>query len=211
MGFMTGIKDKQALNNLIIELAKANDWLSRDDLRKITGKPIKTIKLYLQKDLFNFIDTKDFIELVNRNTGQGKILIEKYKLKSTPENLLAVFEYIETKKCLKKLMQTDYYKSFIPYIEKKAKEDFCFTDSDYKQFEDPRLKEYYDVGIKLSQSLVKLFLKYNSNNFESFKKIAGSQPYKLLYVVISGLLCYDIIEGMIDEEEFSKFQTSEQS
>lgn len=116
---MTKRKDTITINRLIIELAKANNWLSRNDLKERTGKPIKTLKMYLDNDLINLIELQDFTEYVKRNTGQGKALITKYKLKNGLDNLLAVFRYLKDKKYQKELMATDYYKSLIPEIESK--------------------------------------------------------------------------------------------
>jgi hypothetical protein len=210
---MTKRKDTIAINNSIIELAKANDWLSRDNLKERTGKPIKTIKEYLQKDLFNFIDTKDFTELVNRNTGRGKTNIEKYKLKSAPENLLAIFDYLETKQYQKRIMQTDYYKNFIPYIDKTARELFLFKDSDNEYYDHPDSKILTDITFKLSPSAVNFILRGNvdKKNEELFRiLLAEEPPSKLLLMIFSTLLMADVYEKIIDEKELFKFRTLEQ-
>jgi hypothetical protein len=78
-------------------------------------------------------------------------------------------------------------------------------------FEAPEYKLYCDVGIKSSPSLVKFFLKLNSDNSEFSMKIGNNPPHNTLYAVIFGLLCNDIIEGIIENEEFSIFQILGQS
>jgi hypothetical protein len=203
-------KNPELRKSVIIELARANRQKSIPELSTITQIPFVTIDNILkEKDISILIDKSDKKTLISTKTGIREAY--KYKLKSTPENLLAVFEYLETKQYQKKVMETDYYKSFIPYIEKKAKEDFGFTDSDYKQFESPEYKIYYDMGVKFSPSLVKLFLKIKSENSEIFKQMEKNPPHNTLYAVIFGLLFYDAIEDIIDNEEISKFQILGQS
>ncbi len=208
---MTKFKDSEEINKIIIEMAKSNNWVSRNDLKAQTGKGIQTIKNYLQKYISGLIDTKDFTEKVARNKGEGKTIIEKYKLKSSLDDLLAIFNFIENKNDLKQLMQTDYYRSFIPEIGKKAKEDFRFTDSDYQIFEIPMLKEFYYMGIKYSPSFAYILLKTKSDISEFFEKVSAFPPSMIIYYILYGVLFYDAIEGIIDEEDFSKFQILGQS
>ena len=224
---MTGKKDKPALNNLIIELAKANDWLSRDDLKEITGKPVKTIKVYLQKDIFNFIDTKDFIELVNRNTGQGKTNIEKYKLKSGLDNLSSIFNYLNDKNYQKQLMQTDYYRNLIPEIKEKSKIDFKLNDhTSHNLFKIYEIKRIVSGALN-SPTAVNFLLKVNNEILEkaqievqkSFKDASYKKMDSFIMILI-GLTYSDMIDEIITPSEYVasltpvetiKSQTSEQS
>jgi hypothetical protein len=202
-------KFKDTINRIIIELAKA-DWLSRDDLKQRTGKEIQTIKNYIKKDISDLIDTKDFIELVNRNTGKGKTTIEKYKLKSGLANLLAVFNYFNDKKWQKELMHTDYYKNFIPYIDERAREFFRFTDNDHLFFDNPDAKILRYVCLNFSPSTVDFILKAkvdekNENLFQ--RLLAETSPGKLL-VMTYGLYVVDALENIIPEEEIIELDSS---
>ena len=78
-------------------------------------------------------------------------------------------------------------------------------------FEIPILKEFYDVGIKYSPSFVYVLLKIKSDKSEFFEKISAFPPSMTLYYVLFGVLFYDEIEGIIDDEDFSKFQILGQS
>jgi hypothetical protein len=199
---MTRDKNIDSRKNAIITLATANDYKSIPELSKLIDKKFQTINNYFKEiDISNLIESKQF----NNPTVNG-IKPIKYKFKSGLENLLAVFDYLETKQYQKKLMKTDYYKSFIPEIGKIAKEDFRFTDSDYQIFEIPMLKEFYNVGIKYSPSFVYVLLKIKSDKSEFFEKISAFPPSMVLYYVLYGVLFYDAIEGIIDDEEFPKFQ-----
>jgi hypothetical protein len=166
---MTKLKDSTTINSIILELAKADSWMSRDDLKQKTGKQIQTIKNYLKNDISNLIDTEDFKEYVNRNKGKGKTAIEKYKLKSGLDNLSAVFNYIHDEKAIKLLMQTDYYKNFIPEIESKI--------SNYIKY----VPENKDVDEPITLSF--MLLSYATTKELFLKKILNMSPSATSYIL----------------------------
>lgn len=201
---MSGVKDSTEINNIIIELAKANDWLSRNDLKLKTGNSYPTIKNYIKKYIIHLVDTKDFPEYVDRNTGKGKTNIEKYKLKPGLDNLLTVFNYLNDKKVIKELMQTGYYKSLILEIEHKAKEDFRINDrASQKLFKIHEIKRVMSAALH-SPTAVEFLLKVNKDILEAnrieVQKILPDSSYKKLdsfIMVLIGLTFSDVIDGTI--------------
>jgi putative cell wall-binding protein len=90
---MTRDKNIDSRKNAIITLATANDYKSIPELSKLIDKKFQTINNYFKEiDISNLIESKQF----NNPTVNG-IKPIKYKFKSGIENLLAVFEYLETK------------------------------------------------------------------------------------------------------------------
>jgi hypothetical protein len=67
------------------------------------------------------------------------------------------------------------------------------------------------MGIQYSPSLVYVLLKIKSDKSKFFEKVSAFPPSMSLYYVLYGVLFYDAIEGIIDEEEFSKFRILGQS
>lgn len=202
---MTKFKDSEAINNIIIEMAKSNNWVSRNDLIAQTGKVGPTIINYLENDISGLIEINntDFFENVKRNTGTAKTLVIKYKLKSGLDNLLAIFNFIEDKNDLKGLMQTDYYKALIPEIEKKCKNEFKKVKNDHKVSKS--VKTIFDIGFNCSPSFIHFVLKHDSKNIESNETLRKLIPKGLstdfLFSVCYGLIIYDNLEGTINDQD----------
>jgi hypothetical protein len=211
---MTKKEDKEAISNLIIGLAKANNWKSREDLKEKTGKPIKTINQYLNKYIFNLIENKGFIEKRHRRTGEADTLVKKYKLKSDLDNLLAVFEYLNDRKYQKELMETDYYKSLIPKIKVKVKADFRFNRSrfDTKLFKYHKVRRVIDAALNNSPTAVNFLLKVNNDILEKaqaeVQKLIKDASYKRLDTFIwslSGFTLHDMVDNIITQKDYPKF------
>jgi hypothetical protein len=199
-------KDIESRKDVIIKLAIANDYISISKLGELVNKKFQTIDNYFkEEDISNLIENKKFDH--PRVIG---IKPTKYKLKSDPENLLAVFDYLETKPYQKRIMQTDYYKNLIPYIDKQAREHFHFTDSDKKFYDSPDAKILTEICYNLSPSAVNLILRANvdKKDEELFRiLLAEEPPSKLLIMILTGLLMADIYEKIIDEKELFRFRT----
>lgn len=201
-------EDKEAISSLIIILAKANNWQSREDLKEKTSKPIKTISQYLHKYIPNLIEEKGFIEKRHRRTGEADTLVKKYKLKNGLDNLLAVFDYLDNKKYQKEILQTVYFMSLIPDIETKIK---SFT----KQ---PGINKHLKAVLRktsyYSPSAVEFLIKLNK---ESLRKIESSAPTIIqkkvsksafLIEALKGLYYADVVTGNITDLEINQFVTS---
>ncbi len=188
---MTKQKDTEVINNIIIALAKENNWLSRNDLEIKVDKKYQTIKNYVTSDINHLIDTQDFIEYRDRNTGKGKTTIEKYKLKYGLDTLLTIFDKLEDKKNLLELMQTDYFKKHLPLIEDKLKQ-YVKIDNEFNSFIN-------------SPTTIKFILSLNSDSIntinEEFKRITGNKNIKKLnytqeqifIITLQGIALFDSV------------------
>lgn len=199
---MTKLKDSEAINKIIIELAKENNWLSKENLREKTKKGIQTIKNYLKNDINNLIETKTFIEKVARNTGKGDTAIEKYKLKLGLDNLLTIFNYLNDKNYQKQLMQTDYFKSLISDIKHKTKSIFQI-DWNIKAF-----RVFGNMALT-SPTFIYFLLIVTEDNLKSL--IDGiNMPKNILkrgfnnklgafFMIVYGLTFIDVLDGTIEQ------------
>lgn len=176
---MTKQKDMAAINNLILEMSKVNNWLSRDDLAQKTGKSYPTIKNYVKNEIAHLIDTQDFIEYVDRNTGKGKATIEKYKLKPNLDNLLAVFNYLNDKNIIKELMKTKFYRNQIFDIQDKVLKVINNTDN---------------ISLQSRSNIFSNILPpspYNIDNISlqsALNKIVSLSPSAVLYILTTNLV-----------------------
>lgn len=212
---MTKFKNSNAICLIILELAKANNWLSRADLKQKTGKEIQTIKNYLKNDISHLIEAQNFIEDVNRNAGKGKTNIEKYKLKPGLDNLLAVFDYLDAshyylddKQLQKELIRTDFFKNQIPEIFDKMLTDFYINKEFYSRiFKENEVNRLMKL-VFISPTAIHYLLKLKNNNVENAKKEiyeiypgANFKGIDELVIVLFGLIFKDVIDETISPSQ----------
>lgn len=205
---MSKSKNIELRKEVILELAKDNDYISIPELSNLKKLPFETIDNYFKENnISNLIEYKS----INKVTVTGNRLTKVYKLKPGLDNLLSVFDLLNDRFLQKELMYTDYYKNFIPYIDKKARELFNFTDSDHILYDNPDAKIMRDICFNLSPSTVNFILKVKvDKKDEKFfqKLLAEEPPSKLLLMALYGLLFADTLERIIPEEELIEFHFS---
>jgi len=189
---VTKQKDIEVINNIIIELAKENNWLSRKDLEIKVNKKYQTIKNYLTKDINHLIDTEDFKELRKRNIGgHGNTYIEKYKLKTGLDTLLTVFDALKDKKNLLELMQTDYFKNHLPLIQDKLKQ-YVNIDNDFNSFVNSPTAIFFILKLNPDSmnTIYEEFKRITSN--KNIKKLNYSQD-QIFSLTLQSIALYDIV------------------
>jgi hypothetical protein len=206
---MSGIKDKDKIKAMLIELAKEKNYVSRENLASEIGVSYGTIKNYA-KDVHELIDIDNPKEYVQRNKGKGLTTIEKYSLKPGLDNLLAVFDYIDDKKLQKQLMQTEYYKTLIPEIKTKITKEFQLNS--YRHTKKNKL--ILDIVMSHSPNCVNFFLKVNSDMLKKAipimmgyfdrKGCSSQKPINniILFQAMYSLFLIDCIEGITDESDY---------
>jgi len=219
-------KDPELRKNVIIELAKANGQKSIPELSTLTHIPFETIDNILkEKEISILIDKSD--EKIPIITKTGPREAYKYRLKSSLDNLLSIFNYLNDKNWKKQLMQTDYYKTLIPEIKKKAKVDFKLNDHESQtQFKRHEITKIVS-GALYSPAAVNFLLKVdpdilNEAQIKAKKLYIDSSHKKIdtFIFILIGLTYSDIIDETITPYEYVAsltpektiiFQTSEQS
>ncbi len=209
---MTKQTDSKAITGLIIEMAKTNDWISRNELEKKIKKPQKTIISYLEKDknISNLIekDNHSFFVSVKRRTGSAETVIIKYRLKPGLDNLAAIFNFLNDRNLIKELMNTPFYVGLIPEIKSK------FEAGLPQNHINKQCSLFICLVIKNSPSATRFIInnKVTQNNDlkDYFNKLplnlkrTAKNPNVLLIMIVQGLLFTDIAEGIIDSDALNQ-------
>lgn len=203
---MSNRKNTKLRKEVILELAKDNDYKSISEISNSIKIPFETIDNYLkEKDINNLMEYKS----INKVTATGPRLTKVYKLKPNLGNLVTIFDYLNNRQYIKELMQTNHYKNLLPDIANKAKNDFGNLNDNDKIFSEPKVKPLIEMSLNLSPSSVIFILKYNKEhlaNNESIKKIyPNGIDISSFFMILTGLTMNDLIETTIKEEELIKY------
>lgn len=203
---MTNRKNTKFRKEVILELAKDNDYKSISEISNSIKIPFETIDNYLkEKDINNLIEYKS----INKVTATGPRLTKVYKLKPNLGNLVTIFDYLNNRQYIKELMQTNHYKNLLPDIANKAKNDFGNLNENDKISSETKLKPFFEMSLNLSPSSVVFILKYNKERLKNNEAIKKLYPIGIdlrsFIMILTGLTMNDLIEETIKEEELYKY------